>query len=116
MRESRTCADCRCDACARCRIVGCGYAGAAAALFLERAGHAVTIYEEVAEPRAIGAGIVLRPTGMYVLDRLELLDPVLARGAPLDGSSRALPTATVAVHEKPNPDTTLGNYKVQADH
>ncbi|HMR05955.1 MAG TPA: NAD(P)/FAD-dependent oxidoreductase [Polyangiaceae bacterium] len=62
-------------------IVGCGTAGAAAALFLSRAGHRVTVYEAVEKPMAVGAGIMIQPTGMYVLARLGLLDGVLARGA-----------------------------------
>jgi 2-polyprenyl-6-methoxyphenol hydroxylase-like FAD-dependent oxidoreductase len=65
-------------------IVGCGFAGAAAALFLVRAGHRVTVYEAVAEPGAVGAGIVLQPTGMLVLAELGLLEQALERGARLD--------------------------------
>lgn len=65
-------------------IVGCGFAGGAAALFLARAGHRVTVYEAVPEPGAVGAGIVLQPTGMAVLAALGLLAPILDRGAPLD--------------------------------
>ncbi len=65
-------------------IVGCGFAGSAAALFLARAGHDVTVYEAVAEPSAVGAGIVVQPTGLFVLDRLGLLAGALARGAPID--------------------------------
>ncbi len=65
-------------------IIGCGTAGAAAALFLSRAGHRVTVYEAVPEPSAVGAGIMLQPTGMRVLERLGLLDPVLARGNRVD--------------------------------
>ena len=65
-------------------VVGCGFAGAASALFLARAGHEVTLYEEAPVPRPIGAGIVLQPTGMAVLAELDLLAPVLERGARLD--------------------------------
>lgn len=65
-------------------IVGAGTAGTAAALLLARAGHRVTIYERVAEPGPVGAGIVLQPTGQAVLQRLGLLEPVLARGARID--------------------------------
>jgi 2-polyprenyl-6-methoxyphenol hydroxylase-like FAD-dependent oxidoreductase len=65
-------------------VVGCGFAGAAAALFLARSGHSVTIYEAVPEPGAVGAGIILQPTGMRVLRELGLLDPVLERGARID--------------------------------
>jgi 2-polyprenyl-6-methoxyphenol hydroxylase-like FAD-dependent oxidoreductase len=66
-------------------IVGCGTAGQAAALFLARSGHQVALYERVGEPGPVGAGIVLQPSGMTVLAELGLLEPVLARGAELDG-------------------------------
>ncbi|MBX3229501.1 MAG: FAD-dependent monooxygenase [Labilithrix sp.] len=65
-------------------VIGCGTAGAAAALFLARAGHHVTIYERVPRPKAVGAGITLQPTGLHVLARLDLHHHVLARGARLD--------------------------------
>lgn len=65
-------------------VVGAGTAGTAAALLLARAGHRVTIYERVAAPGPVGAGIVLQPTGQAVLQRLGLLGPVLARGARID--------------------------------
>jgi 2-polyprenyl-6-methoxyphenol hydroxylase-like FAD-dependent oxidoreductase len=64
-------------------IIGAGTAGSAAALFLARAGHQVTLYEQVPEPAAIGAGIVLQPSGMSVLAQLGLLEAVVARGAVL---------------------------------
>jgi 2-polyprenyl-6-methoxyphenol hydroxylase-like FAD-dependent oxidoreductase len=66
-------------------VVGCGTAGAAAALFLARAGHKVTVYERVPEPGPVGAGIVLQPTGQHVLSELGLLAPIVAKGARLDG-------------------------------
>lgn len=62
-------------------IVGAGTAGAAAAIFLARSGHRVTVYERVPEPAAIGAGITIQPTGLHVLERLGLHDPVVARGS-----------------------------------
>jgi 2-polyprenyl-6-methoxyphenol hydroxylase-like FAD-dependent oxidoreductase len=64
-------------------VVGCGFAGSAAALFLARAGHRVTVYERVPQPAAVGAGILLQPTGIAVLARLGLLDAVRSRGAPV---------------------------------
>jgi 2-polyprenyl-6-methoxyphenol hydroxylase-like FAD-dependent oxidoreductase len=64
-------------------IIGCGTAGGAAAIFLARAGHRVTVYEAVPEPEAIGAGIIVQPTGMQVLSRLGVLGRVLSRGARL---------------------------------
>jgi 2-polyprenyl-6-methoxyphenol hydroxylase-like FAD-dependent oxidoreductase len=65
-------------------VIGCGTAGAAAAILLARAGCRVTVFERVAEPKPVGAGIVIQPTGQAVLAHLGLLDDVLARGAPLD--------------------------------
>lgn len=69
----------------RVAIVGCGTAGGASALFLARAGHEVIVYERVPDPRPIGAGIILQPTGQAVLARLGLEREVLERGARLDG-------------------------------
>jgi 2-polyprenyl-6-methoxyphenol hydroxylase-like FAD-dependent oxidoreductase len=68
----------------RVAIVGCGTAGAAAALFLARAGHTVTVFERVADPRPVGAGITLQPTGQAVLARLGLLAAVVTHGARVD--------------------------------
>ncbi len=65
-------------------VIGAGTAGAAAALFLARAGHQVTVYEAVEDPRPVGAGIMIQPTGMSVLARLGLLGPVLERGARVE--------------------------------
>lgn len=65
-------------------IVGAGTAGSAAALFLSRAGHRVTVYERVEDPKPVGAGILLQPTGQAVLRRLGLLGPILDHGARVD--------------------------------
>ncbi len=65
-------------------VIGCGTAGAAAALFLARAGCEVTVLERVAEPKPVGAGILMQPTGQAVLARLGLLDAIAARGARVD--------------------------------
>ena len=64
----------------RVGIVGCGTAGPAAAIGLARAGHEVEVLERVPEPSAVGAGILVQPTGMTALARLGLLAPVIARG------------------------------------
>lgn len=62
-------------------IIGCGTAGAAAALLLSRAGHDVTVFERVEEPGPVGAGIMIQPSGLVVLERLGCHARVLERGA-----------------------------------
>ncbi|GAB5508271.1 MAG: NAD(P)/FAD-dependent oxidoreductase [Rhizobiaceae bacterium] len=61
-------------------IVGAGPAGLAAALFLARAGFSPTIYERFDEPKPVGSGLILQPTGLAALDTLGLLPAILARG------------------------------------
>src|SRR4051812_46285206 len=68
----------------RVGVVGCGTAGAAAAILLARQGADVTVLERVSEPKPVGAGIMLQPTGQAVLARLGLLEPIAARGARID--------------------------------
>jgi 2-polyprenyl-6-methoxyphenol hydroxylase-like FAD-dependent oxidoreductase len=65
-------------------IVGGGVAGCATAVLMRRQGHDVTLFEAVDDPRAVGAGLLLQPTGQAVLQRLGLWDEVLAHGAPVD--------------------------------
>lgn len=62
-------------------VVGAGYAGATLATLLGRQGHDVTLYERVATPGPVGAGILLQPSGMQVLEQLGLLADVLPRGS-----------------------------------
>lgn len=66
-------------------IVGCGIAGQATAIFLAEAGHAVTTFERFAEPCPLGAGLLLQPTGLAVLDALGLFEGALRLGAPIVG-------------------------------
>lgn len=67
----------------RIGIVGCGTAGQACAILLARAGHTVTVLERVAKPGPAGAGLLLQPTGLSVLDRLGLAGQILSLGAPV---------------------------------
>ncbi len=78
-------------------IVGCGFAGAASAALLARAGHRVTVYEECDEPGAVGAGIVLQPTGMSVLAELGVLERALSRGTRLDALHCVTPNGKTVV-------------------
>lgn len=67
----------------RVLIAGCGIAGMAAALFLERAGHEVVLVERAPHPEPTGSGLLLQPPGMRVLQELGLLERVLALGQPV---------------------------------
>src|SRR5258708_11851159 len=66
-------------------VVGCGVAGQAASTFLADAGHKVTIFERFAEPRPLGAGLLLQPTGLAVLGALGVADQALTLGARIGG-------------------------------
>ena len=66
-------------------IVGCGIAGQAAASFLADAGHVVTLLERFEQPQAVGAGLLLQPTGLSVLRALGLQPEAIAAGARIDG-------------------------------
>ncbi|WP_296745829.1 NAD(P)/FAD-dependent oxidoreductase [Mesorhizobium sp.] len=65
-------------------IAGAGPAGLAAALYLKRAGHKVAIFERFEEPKPVGSGLILQPTGLTVLADLGLLDEILALGSRID--------------------------------
>ena len=54
-------------------IIGSGTAGPAASIFLARAGHDVNLFERASKKEAVGAGFLLQPTGMAVLDDLGIL-------------------------------------------
>ncbi len=68
----------------RVGIVGCGSAGPALGLFLCRTGHRVAIFERAPKLLPVGAGFVLQPTGLHVLEQLGLIAPVLEHGARID--------------------------------
>lgn len=66
-------------------VVGCGVAGQAVATFLSEGGHRVTVFERFAEPRPLGAGLLLQPTGLAVLRALGLEEDAIARGGRVVG-------------------------------
>lgn len=68
----------------RVGVVGFGVAGATTSYLLARDGHQVTLLERTPEPGPIGAGVLLQCSGQAVLQRLGILDRVLARAAPLE--------------------------------
>ncbi len=74
----------------RIGIIGCGIAGQAAAIGLARDGHDVTVVERFAAARPVGAGLLLQPSGLQVLERLGARDEAERWGAPiqeLDGGT-----------------------------
>jgi 2-polyprenyl-6-methoxyphenol hydroxylase-like FAD-dependent oxidoreductase len=69
-------------------IAGGGIGGMTAALLLGSAGASVTLLERVAEPAAVGAGILLQPNGLAVLYALGL-------GEELQRAAWRTPTAAI---------------------
>jgi 2-polyprenyl-6-methoxyphenol hydroxylase-like FAD-dependent oxidoreductase len=65
-------------------VVGAGPAGLAIALMLARQGRRVMVHERFASPRPVGAGFMLQPTGLHVLDGLGLTPRVEAGGQRID--------------------------------
>jgi 2-polyprenyl-6-methoxyphenol hydroxylase-like FAD-dependent oxidoreductase len=67
----------------RVAVVGAGTAGAAAALLLARDGHRVELFERVADPRPVGAGLLLQPLGQRILATLGLDHDLAAASTPV---------------------------------
>ncbi len=65
-------------------IGGAGVAGLAAAAFLARAGHRVSVYDKAPQAAPVGSGLIVQPTGQAVLDALEIGHCLTNRGARLD--------------------------------
>jgi 2-polyprenyl-6-methoxyphenol hydroxylase-like FAD-dependent oxidoreductase len=80
----------------RIAVIGAGVGGLAAAAFLHRAGHRVTLFERFSAPKPVGSGLVIQPVGLAVLDALGAGDMARALGAPIarmrgnDGARRVL--------------------------
>lgn len=66
-------------------VVGGGIGGLCAALLLQRNGYAVTVYDQAAELKEIGAGICVFPNGMRVLHHLGLGAALEAQSVPFTG-------------------------------
>ena len=68
----------------RVAIVGFGCGGATAAILLARQGHEVHLYERAPANKPVGAGFLLQPSGMKVLQELGILDELLPQTAKID--------------------------------
>ena len=66
-------------------IIGSGTAGATSAIYLNKLGYDVTVFEREIEPKPVGAGIMLQPTGLNTLADLGLADKALALGSKING-------------------------------
>ncbi len=62
-------------------IIGCGISGPVTALLLKQRGYEVTLFERVANPEPVGAGFLLQPAGLYVLQQINLANKMVALGA-----------------------------------
>lgn len=65
-------------------IVGYGAAGQAASLFLAGQGHDLSVFEQADAPGPVGAGFLLQPIGLAVLERLGLRERALAQGQRIE--------------------------------
>ncbi len=69
---------------AKISVVGAGPSGLAAALMLARQGRDVVVFERFEQAGPVGAGFMLQPTGLAVLDALGLTPAVEAMAQPID--------------------------------
>lgn len=72
-------------------IVGYGTAGQASAILLSERGHEVTVFEKSSSLGPVGAGFLLQPTGLAVLEQMGLLARALALGQRIDELHGATP-------------------------
>ena len=68
-------------------IVGAGFAGLALSCHLAEHGRAICVLERRPDVGSGGAAIMLQPNGLAALDRLGVLEPILAAGSRIDRTS-----------------------------
>lgn len=66
-------------------VIGSGIAGPAASLFLKRLDAKVTVFDKVKNLTPVGAGFLLQPAGLDVLNQLGLAESLITQGAPIVG-------------------------------
>tara|TARA_R110002073_G_scaffold3012_2_gene20193 strand:+ start:551 stop:1753 length:1203 start_codon:yes stop_codon:yes gene_type:complete len=64
-------------------IAGAGISGLAAAAFLAREGHRVTVFDQFEIAGPVGSGLILQETGLTILHELGLRTEAEALGAPI---------------------------------
>lgn len=64
----------------RIAVIGCGLGGSTAAVFLQRAGFQVKVYEQAPQLTRVGAGISLGPNVMKVMKHLGVYEQFLSHG------------------------------------
>lgn len=64
-------------------VAGAGPTGLALALMLARQGRRVVVHERFDRAAPVGAGFMLQPTGLHVLDRLGLTERIESHGQPI---------------------------------
>ncbi|GER23308.1 salicylate hydroxylase [Zafaria cholistanensis] len=65
-------------------VVGGGIGGLAAAAFLGRSGHRVTVFEQAPALGEVGAGLVVAPNAVRLLRRLGVMDQLQTRAVRLE--------------------------------
>ncbi|MBI1385918.1 MAG: NAD(P)-binding protein [Rhizobiales bacterium] len=68
----------------RIAVIGAGTAGLAAACGLADAGFEVEVIERFAEPRPLGAGLLLQPTGLAALEAIGAREEIEAAGCRVE--------------------------------
>ena len=91
-------------------VAGGGIGGLGTALLLARAGADVTLVEQVENPAEVGAGLLLQPNGLAVLDGLGLGEAVTAAGIRANGGSVRNAAGTVIS------TVAVPNYGAGLDH
>ncbi|MEP3226503.1 MAG: NAD(P)/FAD-dependent oxidoreductase [Parasphingorhabdus sp.] len=97
-------------------IIGCGPGGLACALFLHQKGHAVSLFERFSQPKPLGSGLLIQPSGQHILSALGLLDAIEQRASPvhqLHGISVANGRRALDMHYQHarNPISALGVHR-----
>lgn len=79
-------------------IIGAGIGGLTTALFLEKLGISVKVFEQTSEIKPVGAGIILAHNAMQVFDKLGFKESIATLGNPL--TSITINTAQLDVINK----------------